>query len=274
MTEARDKDATAEPTLGPPEPTCIRCGYKLKGTASSVCPECGMAKTVRVEFTSGEQYDRACRALVDAGLLLRRREPRADPPGLALGLGAWPGAVWIDKSRQREARNAMIEAGVYELGSHQPIVDRSEPQCPRCGEALDPEGPSVCAACGSPFDWVSIEEPQIDTTGLLCRECGYDLTGIDEARCPECGSELPADLLVEAAAGEARGDRPRRWAFAALLAGSVGLVLAILLLPVIAAMSLWRGPTTVVVLGLATASIFLLIYAWAHSNAGAGRPRS
>ncbi len=28
--------------------------------------------------------------------------------------------------------------------------------------------------------------------GGTCHKCGYDITGVDSARCPECGTKLPA----------------------------------------------------------------------------------
>jgi hypothetical protein len=28
--------------------------------------------------------------------------------------------------------------------------------------------------------------------GGTCHKCGYDLTGVDSSRCPECGTKLPA----------------------------------------------------------------------------------
>ena len=35
-----------------------------------------------------------------------------------------------------------------------------------------------------------------------CPTCGYNLTGLREARCPECGSQYTLDQLYAAAAGE------------------------------------------------------------------------
>ena len=45
-----------------------------------------------------------------------------------------------------------------------------------------------------------------DRTGFRCRECGYDLQGQVEARCPECGAEFD---LAELAAHQADGSEYR-----------------------------------------------------------------
>ena len=34
--------------------------------------------------------------------------------------------------------------------------------------------------------------------GVVCPTCGYNLTGLKEARCPECGSQFTLDQLLEA----------------------------------------------------------------------------
>lgn len=35
-----------------------------------------------------------------------------------------------------------------------------------------------------------------DQRGLLCRKCGYDLTGNVSGRCPECGTDIPGAPMV------------------------------------------------------------------------------
>lgn len=40
-----------------------------------------------------------------------------------------------------------------------------------------------------------------DTSTWTCLECDYNLTGISELRCPECGKEIEADLYQRMAAG-------------------------------------------------------------------------
>lgn len=44
--------------------------------------------------------------------------------------------------------------------------------------------------------------PPADTTGLYCLNCDYDLTGLSEHRCPECGESFDRELLHKIAAGE------------------------------------------------------------------------
>lgn len=53
----------------------------------------------------------------------------------------------------------------------------------------------------------------IERTGAKCLACGYDLRGIDAARCPECGAELVLGALMAADATFRK--RPRRAVWAA-----------------------------------------------------------
>lgn len=44
--------------------------------------------------------------------------------------------------------------------------------------------------------------PPVETAGLYCPNCDYDLTGLSEDRCPECGETFDRELLRKIAAGE------------------------------------------------------------------------
>ena len=44
--------------------------------------------------------------------------------------------------------------------------------------------------------------PPAETAGLYCFNCDYDLTGLIEDRCPECGQPFDRDLFRRIAAGE------------------------------------------------------------------------
>ncbi len=59
----------------------------------------------------------------------------------------------------------------------------------------------------------------IERTGARCVSCGYDLRGIDAARCPECGAELSLPVLMAADATFRK--RPRRvvWSVGVLWLG-------------------------------------------------------
>ena len=46
---------------------------------------------------------------------------------------------------------------------------------------------------------------QLGIDAIACPTCGYNLTGLREARCPECGSQFTLDQLY-AAATKAKGD--------------------------------------------------------------------
>lgn len=45
-----------------------------------------------------------------------------------------------------------------------------------------------------------------DGVGVPCRKCGYDLRGLHEARCPECGTLYTLDELVADALNDLRDD--------------------------------------------------------------------
>jgi hypothetical protein len=48
------------------------------------------------------------------------------------------------------------------------------------------------------------QSPAVQDSGLRCPGCGYNLTGLSEARCPECGATFDWDVVRRAAE-----DRPR-----------------------------------------------------------------
>lgn len=186
-------------------PRCHVCGYDLRGTEAAVCPECGTARVWRrLVFHDPREFAAAAHALHTAGV----RSANFDPKGGFLGMGsvlggaATAGEIWIGTTDALRAVVTLEQAGVH---VPMPIVDRSEPSCPRCGERLDPDGPEHCPSCGALFHWIEIEEPEIDTTELVCRTCGYDLTGNTARRCPECSALIPRNLdaLVNAALAQA-----------------------------------------------------------------------
>jgi hypothetical protein len=46
------------------------------------------------------------------------------------------------------------------------------------------------------------EAPVVNDTGMRCLVCDYNVTGLSENRCPECGTEFDPDLLRRVAAGQ------------------------------------------------------------------------
>ena len=75
-----------------------------------------------------------------------------------------------------------------------PLVDRNDPICPVCDEQLDLFGTAICKSCNAPYSWTDFDEPEVDTTGLNCKKCGYDLTGNTTRVCSECNYPIPIDL--------------------------------------------------------------------------------
>jgi hypothetical protein len=53
-----------------------------------------------------------------------------------------------------------------------------------------------------PEDALPPDPQAVDDTGMRCQECGYNVTGLTDNRCPECGTEFDPDLLQRIAAGE------------------------------------------------------------------------
>lgn len=71
--------------------------------------------------------------------------------------------------------------------------------CPVCVRAMAP-GTRICVSCGYDAEKGIQSSTKIEksasrkksrTRGYLCKSCGYDLTGLREPVCPECGSRVP-----------------------------------------------------------------------------------
>lgn len=65
-----------------------------------------------------------------------------------------------------------------------PPVSRGLRECTACMRPI-PADARVCVFCGHNPD-----DPMASSEGAKCRHCGYDLTGLKSARCPECGKLL------------------------------------------------------------------------------------
>ncbi len=186
-------------------PECHVCGYDLRGADTAACPECGTPRARRrLVFHDARDFAAAAHVLHTAGIQSANFDPKRGFFGLesVLGGAATAGEIWIGTTDAQRAVATLEQAGVH---VPVPIVDRSEPSCPQCGERLDPDGPEHCGQCGGLFHWIEIDEPEIDTTELACRTCGYDLTGNTARRCPECNAPIPRNLdaLVNAALAQA-----------------------------------------------------------------------
>lgn len=60
---------------------------------------------------------------------------------------------------------------------------------------------------------VAFDRPSVADSGLRCPECEYNLTGLTDPRCPECGTTFDWDEVRQAAACPPRiaFERARRW---------------------------------------------------------------
>jgi hypothetical protein len=128
-----------------------------------------------------------------AGLVERTVDPGAGAAGLAHMVAGivTAGEIWVASEDLDEAQRVLEANGLH---LPVPIVDRSEACCPTCHEPLELDEVSPCARCGGLYEWVDIDEPFLEPTGR-CEACGYDLAGLDVARCPECGTDVDVDVL-------------------------------------------------------------------------------
>ncbi|MCI0363272.1 MAG: hypothetical protein L0219_05275 [Phycisphaerales bacterium] len=177
---------------------CRGCGYNTRGLAVDECPECGATYLLRLaSFDLSGEYHAAAAALADDGIGIESVILPANTATFnqlfAVGDGQQLGmaSIFVKRSEFRRA-SAILKVQVEE--PKLPIVDRAEPICPKCSAALDQAGPEVCLQCGASFLWVEINQPPLDTTGMHCRECDYDLTGIKGECCPECGHPVIREI--------------------------------------------------------------------------------
>lgn len=152
------------PSGPPPAGHCMRCGYDLRGIDSQVCPECGLPKSVPIGISDSRQFHIARAALEGEGLLIKSQEPIGGAGLAANSIGAisQTGWLWVSVCDLERVEACLDEAGVASSIGAQPIVDRSEPNCPKCNSALDPHGREQCPQCGALFQWVEIDESELD----------------------------------------------------------------------------------------------------------------
>lgn len=187
---------------------CYACGYDLRGNTSGTCPECGRSAPVLITIHDREGFHYAKAALEQENLVVRAIQPGGVMGAVAIEYGSGTGWLWVDQNDLERAEELLDEMGITaHINTQRPIVDRSEPFCPKCNAELDVFGRTRCSKCATDFDWVEIETPSDNPKHSACPSCGYDLTGLKSERCPECHREVAdLDRLVEAATGEGRAE--------------------------------------------------------------------
>jgi hypothetical protein len=96
----------------------------------------------------------------------------------------------------------------------------------------------VCAANFFLFDRAVVHE----RTGFRCRQCGYDLQGQNEARCPECGSPFDLAELGAYKAGKEPAPPSASRSRTLLIAVIVGVITILLTLGILYTRSARRTP--------------------------------
>lgn len=173
---------------------CRQCGIELFGSDSDECPKCG-APTIwkKIAYFNWDDFNLAANILEEAGILIIKSDA-------GLGIGGYVQVVtghtslseiWIGKPDIERGLEILEASG---LSVSPPLVDRNNPICPVCDEQLDLFGTAICKSCNTPYCWTDFDEPEVDTTGLNCKKCGYDLTGNTTRVCSECNYPIPIDL--------------------------------------------------------------------------------
>lgn len=122
------------------------------------------------------------------------------------------GAGVIAAAPQAEpAQNAQFElddGGAFELDDAEPgarplpidMLSHAKPaaQCPGCARTMPP-GARICVSCGYDMEKGIQSSTMVEKStrrgkrGHFCHECGYDLKGLREPVCPECGTRIKAN---------------------------------------------------------------------------------
>ena len=170
--------------MPPADPTCARCGYKLRGINSDRCPECGHARewtTVRMHDTI--QFLQAIDVLKDAGIDFRSSSTTSGIEGIVGTTKGGPiegGSIRYPRAEADRIYDLMHDAG---LPIGPPLVDRHDPECPACGMDIRPVDVNRCPHCETRVQWIDIDESATPFSET-CLACGYNLNHLMTGRCP------------------------------------------------------------------------------------------
>ena len=164
---------------------------------SKICGICGedCSDRPRVKDRHGRYYCKACAAE-------RARTDDDAAPGVAAGTAG--GAVGAAAASARPD-----DADTFDLEEVDPgarpmpieILDNAEPtrNCPMCFRSM-PRDAKICVSCGyDPAKGIQSSTRIVKkagkgwaqrSRGYRCDTCGYDLAGLPEPVCPECGTRV------------------------------------------------------------------------------------
>ena len=152
-----NRDSDPHSPMSAPTRHCVSCGYNLRGTTSSVCPECGAPKLwQRISILDATDFSAACALLARENIAHRRVEALPQLPTVS-GSRFIASEIWIAPNDADRVLRLLDDA---DIPAPMPVVDRSEASCPQCNGALDAKDAAVCPQCGLTFQWIEIEDDE------------------------------------------------------------------------------------------------------------------
>lgn len=153
----------------------------MEGKICGICGEdCG--DRARVKDARGRYFCKSCaeaRTAAKRVAALPAPEPLAMPPEI-------------------EADPYEIDPGANPFPVEMLKTVEPARSCPVCMRSMGP-GAKICVSCGYDADKGIQTSTRVEKTtrkgkrGHFCRECGYDLKGLREPVCPECGTRIKAN---------------------------------------------------------------------------------
>lgn len=163
---------------------------------SKTCGICAddCSERPRIKDRKGRYFCKACVAERTGGRTGGHGVPA--PQGAAATAEGGDAPFELDHDDAFEVADA--EPGARPLPIEMLGHARPGAQCPGCARTMPP-GARICVSCGYDIEKGIQSSTQVEKStrkgkrGHFCHECGYDLHGLREPVCPECGSRIKAN---------------------------------------------------------------------------------